>query len=149
MQSNGLILASSIIALALCALPYGCSGKYVDDRRPAGTAGKAGADGRSTDGAQYIADGAYSPPRDGHGAVDGAYSGGDGFYNSGDGGYIPSDGARYVEGVSFIDGTFFGGDGIAADGSSALDGSDGWDDPQPDGLDGSQPDGWADGDPIP
>jgi hypothetical protein len=152
MQSNRLILWSSLAALVLCAVPYGCAGKAI-------SGGDASGSGDPTDTRQ-------GPPVD----VDGAYQSGDGnVVSSGsgmiggtgfsvDGAYQGSDGVRYGDGASFPhggDGILIQGDGYDyADGRDRGDGDpriyfDGWDE-RGDGASiaegwNDHGDGWADG----
>jgi hypothetical protein len=123
MQSNRLILVCAFAALALCAAPYGCSGRVVTNASEAGSRGWS--DGSGNGG--HIAGSAGVA--DGHIYGDGktAYS---------DGYFCCSDGRD-----SYGDGSEFSNDGRGSDGDGDSQG-DGWN--QGDGW--SQGDGWNQGD---
>jgi hypothetical protein len=129
--------------LALCALPYGCGGKAVqDDRYRTPTVGAFQPGG---DGAPY--------------SVDGGPNYGDGYYVSRDGSYNPVAGAGHGDGAfpPFPDGGYDGfytqgdgespyGDCFGCDGYDRGEGADG-DSTPPSGAvaDGAAPEGAADG----
>jgi hypothetical protein len=148
MQSNQLILGSSLLALVLCALPYGCSGKSTETPSDGSVGGK---------NAGCCSDGNVANHPDGNVAnhPDGNIA------NQPDGSH--SDGRRYGDGSYVTDGSGYNnhGDGsgppIFSDGGPSpipIDGhgvsSDGWDnypdgDPHSDGTPGDGWDGSSDG----
>ena len=117
MQSNHLILGSSLLALVLCAVPYGCAGKSVETPSDGSVGGKN--TGCCSDGTvTNHPDGTVTSHPDGN--------------RNGDGSPNYGDGSGFTDGSGFIN----HGDG--------WDSSDGWDgDRSGDGWDGSdgQPDG--------
>jgi hypothetical protein len=122
MQSSKLILVSSLAVMVLCAAPYGCSGKQVDNAHDSG--GNSGASGSNTvggtgsgthgDGATIHSDGTIAGTYHGDGRTFGdGHSDGGLIHSDGhsDGGLIHSDGGLPPDGSG--DG---GGDGAPADG---------------------------------
>jgi hypothetical protein len=138
MQNNRFILVGSLLALALCAAPYGCAGKSIEGG--ARSDGSAQGDGAVPRDGSTHGDGAV--PRDGYHS-DGGFDG----YHS-DGGFdgYHGDGVNPADGWSYSDGQ--GPDGYCCTTADGSPPADGWDDH----ADGSAPaDGWddhADGSPT-
>ena len=86
MQSNRLILWSSLAALVLCAVPYGCAGKSISS-----STDQEGTSQHPTvgEGRNQITDGASFG--------DAVYQG-DGGVRYADGGFIATDGSRFIQG---------------------------------------------------
>jgi hypothetical protein len=133
MQSNHLILGSSLLALVLCAVPYGCAGKSIETPSDSSVGGKntsCCSDGTVANHPDGTVENHSDGYRNGDGRPDYGDGNGDGsalpIFSDGDPGPIPTD-----------------GDGVSSDGwdgDSHGDGSgDGWDgsaDGQADGFSG-------------
>ncbi|HXK19466.1 MAG TPA: hypothetical protein VNG33_16770, partial [Polyangiaceae bacterium] len=104
MQSNKLILLSSLLALALCAAPYGCSGKYESSQAPSGTQSQ-GSSGKTSYGDGQV----YPGP-----GSEGSFAHGDGTGFS-EGTFGAGDGTAFRDGI-YSEGTFGTGDGSRGDG---------------------------------
>jgi len=130
MQSSRLILISSVAALLLCALPYGCAGKAAESSS-GNTAGAAGAPVTPVDGTATRGDGAHVPVDGSPTRVDGSQCG-----RCGADGSLPpaSDG----EGDTPLDGST-----TRVDGASPSDGAANEGTLEPDGA----IDNWSDGSP--
>lgn len=124
MKRSRWILLGSLATLALCAAPYGCSGKYVDSPGQAGSGNvHPGGDGAVVpEGSGYATDGsrgddAFNCCSDGSSIpahTEGTFVGGDGAYIPGDGSGLPP-----VQGDGYDpyygDGTPGVGDGTSVD----------------------------------